>query len=98
MKTLHYHACLRNRWLAQTSPLAQDGRASRAKKAAPAAKKAAAAARRICLKPNTLRARAPEVYKVKFTTTKGDVIIQVTRAWAPHGRRSFLQSGEERLL
>ena len=41
------------------------------------------------MKPNTLKARAPEVYKVKFTTTKGDVIIQVNRAWAPMGADRF---------
>jgi len=61
------------------------------KSAAPAAKKAAAPAPGApdLLKPNTLKAKAPEVYKVKFTTTKGDVIIQVTRAWAPLGADRF---------
>jgi peptidyl-prolyl cis-trans isomerase A (cyclophilin A) len=39
--------------------------------------------------PNTLKAKAPEVYKVKFTTTKGDVTIQVNRAWAPIGADRF---------
>ncbi len=62
-----------------------------AKAAAPtAAKKVApAAATPDLLKPNTLRARSPEMYKVKFTTTKGDVLIQVTRAWAPLGADRF---------
>src|SRR5579859_7772818 len=41
------------------------------------------------LNPASLRARAPATYKVKFTTTKGDVIIQVTRAWAPMGADRF---------
>ena len=41
------------------------------------------------LNPASLRARAPATYKVKFTTTKGDVIIQVTRAWAPLGADRF---------
>lgn len=59
------------------------------KKAAPAAKKAAPVAAPDLLKPSTLKARAPEVYKVKFVTTKGDVIIQVTRAWAPIGADRF---------
>jgi peptidyl-prolyl cis-trans isomerase A (cyclophilin A) len=68
--------------LAQTPPAP--------KKAAPAApKKAAAVGAPDLLKPNTLKARAPEVYKVKFTTTKGDVIIQVNRAWAPIGSDRF---------
>jgi len=59
-------------------------------KAPAAAKKAAApAAGPDLLKPATLKAKAPESYKVKFTTTKGDVIIQVTRAWAPLGADRF---------
>src|ERR1700681_1666141 len=62
-----------------------------AKSAAPAAKKAAAPAAGApdLLKPSTLKAKAPEVYKVKLTTTKGDVIIQVNRAWAPIGADRF---------
>jgi len=61
------------------------------KSVAPAAKKAAAPAAGApdLLKPSTLKAKAPEVYKVKLTTTKGDVIIQVNRAWAPIGADRF---------
>ncbi len=33
--------------------------------------------------------QAPDVFKVKFTTTKGDVVIQVTRQWAPIGADRF---------
>ena len=73
--------------------LAQTKSGDTAKKsAAPAAAKkasSAAAPAPDLLKPNTMRARAPEVYKVKFTTTKGDVIIQVNRAWAPLGADRF---------
>ena len=68
--------------LAQTPPVAKAPAA--AKKAAPAA-----AAAPDLLKPATMKAKAPESYKVKFTTTKGDVIIQVTRAWAPIGVDRF---------
>lgn len=57
-------------------------------KAAPKAAPAPAAAPSL-LKPSTLRAKAPDVYKVKMTTTKGDVIIQVNRAWAPIGSDRF---------
>jgi peptidyl-prolyl cis-trans isomerase A (cyclophilin A) len=60
-----------------------------AAKAAPAAPKAAAAGAPNLLNPGTLRAKAPEVYKVKLTTTKGDVIVQVNRAWAPLGADRF---------
>ncbi|MGH9714931.1 MAG: peptidylprolyl isomerase [Candidatus Acidiferrales bacterium] len=41
------------------------------------------------LHPATLAAKAPELYDVKFTTTKGDFVIQVTRAWAPLGADRF---------
>ncbi len=59
------------------------------KSAPPVAKKAAPVAAPDLLKPATLKARAPEVYKVKFVTTKGDVVIQVNRAWAPLGADRF---------
>ena len=67
--------------LAQTPPAP--------KSATPVPKKAMPVAVPDLLRPNTLKARAPEVYKVKFTTTKGDVIIQVNRAWAPLGADRF---------
>ena len=62
-----------------------------APKAPAAPKKAAtpAASAPDLLRPATLKAKAPESYKVKFTTTKGDVVIQVTRAWAPIGADRF---------
>jgi peptidyl-prolyl cis-trans isomerase A (cyclophilin A) len=41
------------------------------------------------LHPETLKAKAPDVYEVKFTTTKGDFVVQVTRAWAPQGADRF---------
>ena len=39
-----------------------------------------------CGKPKVI---VPEVYKVKFETSKGDVIVEVTRAWAPYGADRF---------
>jgi peptidyl-prolyl cis-trans isomerase A (cyclophilin A) len=41
------------------------------------------------LNPSALTAKAPDVYEVKFATTKGDFVIQVTRAWAPLGADRF---------
>jgi peptidyl-prolyl cis-trans isomerase A (cyclophilin A) len=41
------------------------------------------------LHPATLIAKAPATYEVKFTTTKGDFVVQVTRAWAPLGADRF---------
>src|SRR5215471_3667896 len=37
------------------------------------------------LNPALANAQAPEKYKVKFTTTKGDFVVEVTRAWSPLG-------------
>jgi len=44
---------------------------------------------RALLQPASLKAKAPEIYEVKFTTTKGDFVIRVTRAWAPLGADRF---------
>jgi cyclophilin family peptidyl-prolyl cis-trans isomerase len=33
--------------------------------------------------------RAPEVFKAKFTTTKGDFVIEVHREWSPNGADRF---------
>ncbi|MGC1415255.1 MAG: peptidylprolyl isomerase [Candidatus Acidiferrum sp.] len=44
---------------------------------------------RILLRPSLLTAKAPATYKVKFVTTKGDFVIEVTREWAPLGADRF---------
>lgn len=41
------------------------------------------------LKPALLNEKAPDVYQVKFDTTKGAFVIEVTRAWAPLGADRF---------
>ncbi len=57
--------------------------------AAPKAAPKAAPAKPNLLEPSSLRSKGPETYKVKFTTTKGDVILEITRAWAPMGADRF---------
>lgn len=37
------------------------------------------------LDPSTLTAKAPDVFKVRFDTTEGPFVVEVTRAWAPNG-------------
>ena len=37
------------------------------------------------LNPSSLKAKAPEVFRAKFTTTKGDIVLEITRALAPLG-------------
>lgn len=76
-----------------TAALAQapsTGQSSAPKSAAPTHPAAThAASNAALLHPATLKAKAPDVYEVKFTTTKGDFVVQVTRAWAPLGADRF---------
>ena len=39
--------------------------------------------------PETLTAKAPQDFKVKMTTTKGVIVIEVHRLWAPQGADRF---------
>src|SRR6478735_5489059 len=39
--------------------------------------------------PAALREQAPATYKVRFDTSKGVFVIEVTRAWAPRGADRF---------
>jgi peptidyl-prolyl cis-trans isomerase A (cyclophilin A) len=54
-----------------------------AKPAAPATGKAALMA------PKSMTEEAPAKYKVKFTTSKGDFVVEVQRDWAPVGADRF---------
>ena len=54
-----------------------------------ASKAARVAFDRALLQPATLTAKAPDVFDVKLTTTKGDFVIRVTRAWSPNGADRF---------
>jgi peptidyl-prolyl cis-trans isomerase A (cyclophilin A) len=44
---------------------------------------------RALLRPALLKEKAPETFQVKFTTTRGDFVVTVTRAWAPIGADRF---------
>jgi peptidyl-prolyl cis-trans isomerase A (cyclophilin A) len=41
------------------------------------------------LHPANLKAKAPETFEATFVTTKGDFVVQVTRAWSPLGADRF---------
>jgi peptidyl-prolyl cis-trans isomerase A (cyclophilin A) len=71
--------------------LAQTPATAPAKKTATTAvkKPAAPVYNRALLHPESLKAKAPDVYKATFTTTKGDIVIEVHRDWAPIGADRF---------
>jgi peptidyl-prolyl cis-trans isomerase A (cyclophilin A) len=49
----------------------------------------AAAASPSLLNPASLKAKAPAVFKAKFTTNAGDFVVEVHREWAPRGAERF---------
>jgi peptidyl-prolyl cis-trans isomerase A (cyclophilin A) len=57
--------------------------------AAPAQTMPAAAANPALLAPEKANEKAPETFKVKFATTKGDLVVEVKRAWSPNGADRF---------
>jgi peptidyl-prolyl cis-trans isomerase A (cyclophilin A) len=41
------------------------------------------------MNPAALTEKAPDVFRAKFETSKGDFVIEVTRAWSPNGADRF---------
>ena len=78
MKSIFATIVLCSSLLAQAPP---------AKKAA--SKGAASGAAPSLMNPGSLKAKAPDTYKVQFTTTKGNVVIEIHRDWAPLGADRF---------
>jgi len=68
--------------LAQTPP------AAKAPTKAPAKSPAAGPSARL-LHPALAKAKAPDLFRVKFTTTKGDFVVEVSRDSAPLGADRF---------
>jgi peptidyl-prolyl cis-trans isomerase A (cyclophilin A) len=67
-------------------------KAATAPKAGTAARTGTPAARaydRALLRPALLKEKAPDTYQVKFSTTRGEFTVTVTRAWAPIGADRF---------
>ncbi len=58
-------------------------------KSKPAQKRVGAVVKRSLLNPASLKERAPAVCKIKFTTTRGDFVVEVRRAWSPLGADRF---------
>src|SRR5579862_5844747 len=73
----------------QSATPAKKPATSTAPKTGTAAKPAGPGYDKALLTPSALKATAPDDFSVKFTTTKGDFTVQVTRAWAPLGADRF---------
>ncbi len=54
-----------------------------------AAHTATAGPRPSLLNPASLKAKAPPVFKARFTTSAGDFVVEVHRDWAPNGADRF---------
>ncbi|MDQ6759475.1 MAG: peptidylprolyl isomerase [Acidobacteriota bacterium] len=74
--------------LAQAPP-ARHAAASTARRAGSTAARKPAASKASLMNPASLNAQAPPVFKAKFTTTKGDFVVEVHRDWAPLGADRF---------
>jgi peptidyl-prolyl cis-trans isomerase A (cyclophilin A) len=82
---------MKNSTLAFTLMIVAAGVAALAqtKAAAPKAATPAKAAGPNLLNPASLNAKAPPVFLVKLNTTKGPIVIRVTKNWAPIGADRF---------
>ena len=74
---------------AQTSPAKPAPKPAAPAAAAPKPAAPAAPASNRLLSPATLTAKAPEMFKVKFDTTKGPVVLVLHRDWSPKGVDRF---------
>ena len=75
--------------LAQSQPAGSSQSSTAAKPPVHHAAAAHTGADPALLHPATMKAKAPDEFEVKFTTTKGDFVIKCTRAWAPNGADRF---------
>jgi len=75
--------------LAQAPAPAQKSGAGQATTTKKAPATAARSYDQALLKPSLLKDKAPEHYKVKFVTTRGEFTLAVTRVWAPLGADRF---------
>ncbi len=99
MKVLFTVALSAAALVAQTPPPATKAAPKAAAPATGAATKTGTASKAVAPKaaptpaglsnPALARAVAPELYRVKFTTTKGDFVVEVNRSWAPIGADRF---------
>jgi len=74
---------------AQAGPSAAPAAAPASTAAVSAAASAPAAPSPLLLAPEKATLKAPDVFRVSFSTTKGDFLVEVRRDWAPAGADRF---------
>jgi peptidyl-prolyl cis-trans isomerase A (cyclophilin A) len=91
MKSIFTSIVLCSALLAQTpaSKSAATSKSATSKTGTASSKTGTPAARPSLLNPASLHAKAPELYKAQFTTTRGDFVVEVHRDWAPLGADRF---------
>ena len=90
MRTLFTSIVLCTTLLAQTPASKSAASKSATSKTGTASKTGTpAAARPSLLNPASMHAKAPDLYKAQFTTTRGDFVVEVHREWAPLGADRF---------
>ena len=92
--TLLSAGCSRTEPEPTAAPAPPEATASAATSSTAAAPPASSAPRASVLHPDLLdpakaTEKAPDVFKAKFTTTKGDFVVEVHRDWAPNGADRF---------
>jgi peptidyl-prolyl cis-trans isomerase A (cyclophilin A) len=88
MKSLLMGIVLCSALFAQT-PAAKSSAPPSATSKGTTSKAGSAPARPNLMNPASLKAKAPDVFKAQFMTTKGDFVVEVHRDWSPHGADRF---------
>jgi peptidyl-prolyl cis-trans isomerase A (cyclophilin A) len=89
MKSLLISIVLCSSLLAQAPASKSTDSKGAASKGAATSKTGAPAARPSLTNPASLHAKAPDVFKAQFTTSKGDIVLEIHRDWAPLGADRF---------
>ena len=89
MKPLFTSIVLCSALLAQTPASKSAATSKSATSKSATTKTGTPAAKPSLLTPASLHAKAPDLFKAQFTTTKGDFVVEVHRDWAPLGADRF---------
>src|SRR5271166_783272 len=89
MKSLFIGIVLCSALLAQAPASKSAGTSKSGTSKTGTSKTGTAAAKGSLLNPASMHAKAPELFKAQFTTTRGDFVVEVHRDWAPLGADRF---------